>query len=411
MYVVSRFPKGTETFIARELNAVARSIDVVLATLVRPRSEPVQPEAAPWLDGLLAADRAGPRALAAAHLHWLVRRPRRLLAAWWEALWGNRSSPRMLVRAVAVVVAAAWFAREAERRRVVHVHAHWATHPALAALVIHRLCGLPYTVTGHAHDIYARTTMLCPKLRAARAVVTISEFNRRHLAQRCPEVADRITVVHCGIEPDRYAQAARARAAAEGDGMTVRLICVAALRPFKGHAVLLDAVARVVADGADVHLDVVGDGPEAGALRRRATGLGIADRVRWWGHVPSDRIPGILAEADIAVLASVVAPDGRTDGIPVALMEAMAAGLPAVASDVTGVSELVIDGVTGLLVPPGDPDALARAIGRLAADPDLRRRLGTAAREHVLAGFTVEASARRLVDLFTSGLPTAGEER
>ena len=116
-----------------------------------------------------------------AQWYWLRRRPRAYASAWWGAVRGNARSPRFLMRALAVVPLAATFARRMRAARVEHIHAHWATHPTLAAYVASRLTGIPYSFTGHAHDIYVDRTMLQEKIAGASFVVTISEFNRRLL--------------------------------------------------------------------------------------------------------------------------------------------------------------------------------------------------------------------------------------
>lgn len=374
----SRFPKLSETFVLDEMVELeARGFDVLPLALRHETPAVSHPEAPRMaLLGRAALRGCG---TAGAQLRWLRRDRSRYLSTWAGALRGNARSPRFLARAVVVVPLAARLAVVAERQGLERIHAHYATHPALAAWVINRLTGLPFTFTAHAHDIQVDRAMLAEKARAADFVVTISEHNRRLLGGWLPGV--RVEVVRCGVDPDRF-EAVPLRA--PGPPGRLRLACVGSLEPYKGHAVLLEALARI-----DPRLDVVaelaGDGPARAALERAAIGLDVAHRVRFLGPLARPDVDALLARSDAFVLPSVVTPSGKCEGLPVAIMEAMAAGLPVVASAISGVPELVRHEDTGLLVEQRDPDGLAAAIQRLAADPGLRRRLGRRGRRLVLA--------------------------
>jgi len=173
-YLVSRFPKVTETFILREMVELERNgCRIELFSLVREHQEITHPEMRELKASTYFAWPAT-RHLLLAQVFWLGRAPRRYAGAWWRAVVGNIRSPRALVRAMAVVAAAAAFARTMKMVGVEHIHAHWATHPALAALVVRHLTGIPYSLTVHAHDLYVDRTMLAEKLAEAELVVTIS---------------------------------------------------------------------------------------------------------------------------------------------------------------------------------------------------------------------------------------------
>lgn len=394
-YVVSRFPSTTETFIAREMRAMReRGVDITLFSLrdqqaVRhPESEDFEPRVPTVRDA------------SAAQFRWLRRDPFGLLGVWRDALIGNIRSPRFLARALVAVPFGCWFAEEAGRSDVEHVHAHWATHSALAAWVIHRLTGIPFSITAHAHDIFVDHSMLRRKLGEAAFVAVISEFNARYLTHRFPDaVVGKLALVRCGIDVDRYVNGRAPR----HSRAPLRALCVASLQPYKGHAVLVSALSMLAARGVDVTVTLVGDGPLADDLAAQVQREGLADRVRFAGPLDSDAIVRELHAADVFVLPSIVTRDGKMEGVPVALMEAAASRLPIVASDISGIPELVIDGVTGLLVPPGDAEALADALTRLAQSQQLRERLGDAAEAHVRAAFAASDAAETLLALFTTG--------
>jgi glycosyltransferase involved in cell wall biosynthesis len=388
-YFVSRFPTVSETFVLRELDAVAADpgIDAELHALFPPPAQDVvHPAALAWVPRLQRPTPVtGLRALA----WWLVKRPRATLSVLATVTAAYARVPRVLPRALATVALAAAHARTL---RVDHVHAHFASYPALAAWVAWRLTGTPYSFTAHAHDLFIHQAMLARKAADAAFVVAISDYNRRFLAEHAGP-GPTVHVVHCGVEPERFPFRPRE------PGTPPRLVCVATLKAQKGHAVLLRALAAL--DGA--RLDLVGDGPERAELEAEAARLGIADRVRFLGSLPEEAVGPVLDAADVFVLPSVIAPDGDMEGIPVALMEALAAGLPAVATRQSGVPELIRDGETGHLAEPGDAGSLREAIGRA-----LTTSTAAAGRDLVEREFDQRRSARRLVQLFSGGGGSSG---
>ena len=395
--MVSRFPAVTETFILDELVELrAHGVEVEVLPLFGARGGEVH-AAFRELRGRTHYHRTLSWELAAAQLHWLRRRPRALLGAWAEALRATAPSPKLLVRAPAVLLKAALLARRVEAMGVTHLHAHWATHPALASWAVRALTGIPYSFTAHAHDLYVDRAMLREKVRDAAFVVTISEFNRRLIDEVCGDDAHgKVHVVRCGVE----------LGAPGGPRRTPPVptfACVASLRPYKGHAVLLDAVALLRARGVTLRVVLVGEGPERRALEARIARHGLGDVVALRGALPHEEIPAILADASAMVLPSVTQPDGQMEGIPVALMEAMAAGVPVISTLLSGIPELVRDGEGGLLVPERDPAALAAAMERLATDPALAARLAVGARRAVERDFDRARNVARLEVLLSGG--------
>jgi len=393
-YLVSRFPKVSETFIVDEILALERrGVSVELFALVRQREAVSHPEAAPLTRRCQVASLATP-GLWLAQLTWLVRSPRALLATWARVLWGHRRSPRLFARAIAVVALASLYALRIERSGAAHVHAHWATHPALGAWVVHRLTGLSYSFTAHADDLFVQQTWLAEKARDAAFLVTISEYNRRFLRALLGDTAPRIEVVHCGV------RTAELRAPAQPADGRFRIACVARLEPKKGQAVLIEACAALVQRGIDVHCDLVGAGRDRAALAAQVAARGLGRRVVLHGAQPRERVRALVAGATAVAQPSIVTATGRQDGIPVSLMEAMALERPVVASALSGIPELVLHERSGLLIPPGDARALADALARLAGDPALRQRLGAAGRQRVQQLFDLERSADALCGLF-----------
>ena len=400
-YVMSRFPKISETFVLYEMRALEElGATIEVFPLLRGPDGPRHPEAAPYerrahyvpvLSG----------AVVAANLRALVRAPVRYLRTWWEALSGTAGSAKFFLGAIVYFPKCVVFAERMRRLGIEHVHAHFASHPALAAMIVHRLTGIGFSFTAHGSDLHVDQRMLAQKVEAASFVVAVSEYNRALILREArDDVAEKVVVIHCGADPSVFASAPerlqpRYRAGAGGG---LRIVCVASLEEVKGHRFLLEACRRLCDRGVAVSCDLVGDGPLRGAIEGHVERLGLEHVVRLHGALPRLEVRSLLLSAHAAVLASHPTRSGRREGIPVALMEAMACGLPVVASALSGIPELVDDGVTGFLVAPGDPDALAARLECLAGAPDLRARLGAAARAKVTSQFDLRVGARLLSD-------------
>jgi glycosyltransferase involved in cell wall biosynthesis len=397
LYVVSRFPAITETFVVNEWLALSGRFRMTLAALRRGREPTLQPESRRALQRVRFLDAVRPAAVGA-HVAWLARRPGAYLAALSTVLRGGLAiSPRYAVKEAVVFAQAAPLASTAVREGVAHVHAHFANHPATAAWVVHRLTGIPFSFTAHANDLFVGPALLERKAADARFAIAVSDYNHRLLRERC-SAPRRVEVVHCGVDTSRYTWRGLERR--ERD----RIVCVASLSAKKGHVHLVDAVALLAERRRDLVLELIGEGPERERILARARERGVADRVRLLGARPWEDVRAALARARAFALASVRLPSGRMEGIPVALMEAMASGAPVVATRLSGIPELVRDGVTGLLVDPQDAAGLAEAMARLLDDDALARELAANARALVERSFSLTGEAGRLGDLFAEAI-------
>jgi colanic acid/amylovoran biosynthesis glycosyltransferase len=401
-YMVSRFPHVSETFIVRELNAVAAEpgVEVILCSLFAAVDTTVHEAARAWVPRLR---RPSPLVAIRDLLAWTVRRPVRMASTVAEIARGYVGRPALLMRALATIPLAASHARELESCGVEHVHAHYATYPALAAWITQRLTGIGYSFTAHAHDIYVDRRFLGRKLADARYVVTISEYNRRLLEAEAGGRATPIHVVRCGIHPSRY----RFRPRVPAEERPVKVLCVASLQQYKGHAILMNALAQGDPRLQRIELDLVGGGRLRPALERQAARAGLSRRVRFHGSLTEDQVTAFLETAPIFVMPSTVAQDGQMDGLPVALIEALACGLVVVSTRLSGIPELVEDGVTGFLAEPGDAESLAHALCR-ALGSDASRLDHGRARALIEREYDIERNARRLVGLLGGSASLAG---
>lgn len=391
-YVMSRFPKLSETFILHEMAALAESgFEVEIFPLIRHAESVQHPEAADYVrrahyQPMMSA------AILASQLFWLKKRPTAYAKLWWDSIRGTIGVPRVAARTLAVLPQAAHNARLMQRLGIGHVHAHFANHPATAAWAVHRLTGIPYSFTAHAHDLYEDQHLLCTKVGEAAFVVAISDFNREVISRACAASAN-VSVVHCGIDPELFHPSPR------NPGDVLRVLCVGSLEAKKGQGDLVEACRLLTQSGRRVECVFVGDGPERNALHAQVKDAGLEGVVRFLGAKPREEVLDALRSADVAVLASVVLPSGKMEGIPVALMEAMACGLPVVSTRISGVPELIEDGVSGILVPERDPRALADALADIMARPDRAADMGKRGRARVERDFNLHTSALQLAEL------------
>lgn len=416
-YIVSRFPKLTETFILYEILALeAQGVRVELFPLLRARStaspsegggigrkllERIRPSAGPMTvhpeaRPLVARAHYTPfvsAAIVAANWRVFRRRPRAYLRTVATIVADNLGSLNFLLGGLAIVPKAVYIGEQMRRRGVQHVHAHFANHPATAAWVIHATTGLPYSFTGHGADLQVDQHMLRRKVRDARAVVTISEYNRAFIARHTGLDRDRVTVIHCGVDTDRFMP--RGEAAGRDSGV-LRLLCIGTFYEVKGHRYLIEACRILIDRGRTVTLDLIGEGPDEAELRALVAARRLTDSVSFAGPRTRDEIVQALDGADVLVVPSVPTESGRREGIPVVLMEAMASGVPVIASNISGIPELVEHDRSGLLVEPRDPHAIADAVDRIAQEPGLAERLSMGGRSHVAAEFDLQANASRL---------------
>lgn len=422
-YIMSRFPKLTETFVLFEMLAVEKQgAEIEVFPLLRARNSSAHPEAAGIVSKVKELLRR-PESTAVMHpeakrfvdrahfvpflnreivfdqLYFLFRRPWIYLSVLWTLIRANWGSANFLLGGLALFPKCVHFARQMQKRDVTHVHAHFANHPAAAAMIISRLTDIPYSFTGHGSDLQVDQHMLREKVQYAKQVVAISDDNRRLIESVCgAEAARRVSIIHCGVDTEVFESTPRT----EQQSDSLRIVSVGTLYEVKGHTHLIEACRMLKQLGVNFHLYLVGDGPLREDLQCQTIDADLSDYVSFLGRCTRDQIAAVLRESDVLVAPSIPAADGRREGIPVVLMEAMASGLPVVASRISGIPELVTDEINGLLVPAADPIALANAMSQLAHDPVMRSRLGRNARATVEGEFDLHKNARRLMEIFSA---------
>ena len=387
-YVLKRYPRYSETFVVNEILAhEAAGLEVEIFAL-RPPSDT-------HFQDIISRVRAPVTYLSASGIK---------AADFWTALGGAAVSSPGLWTALGEagsedardVYQAALLAREARLKGITHLHAHFATASTTVARLAAKFARIPYTFTAHAKDIFHES--VCPedfrrKLEDAAGVVTVSDYNLRYLRENYGPAAERMRRVYNGLDLQRFTYKAPLHRPS-------RIVAVGRLVEKKGFADLIGACATLAASGWRFTCEIVGSGELEADLRGRIEQSGAGGIVRLIGPRPQAEVVRLVQEAGAFVAPCVLGEDGNRDGLPTALLEAMALGTPVVSTDVTGIPEVLRDGETGLLVPQRNPAALAGVISRLTRDSTLRIRLADRARRLIETDFNVHANAAHLREIF-----------
>jgi colanic acid/amylovoran biosynthesis glycosyltransferase len=394
-YILLWFPEPSQTFVLNEVNTLAKlGLDLRVYTLYGPRPPDrvagMASVAVPLRRLGLAAAGSLLKDLAQIRSRWgagaakfvagVIARRWRSLETAGEALWA--------------ALAGVYLARLFVAQGITHIHAPWADGPATAAWVASRLTGIPFSFSARAGDIYPADGALAEKLQAATFVRINNRANLSYLAGVAAGEADKIHLIYNGI------------------GIKNGLLAPAPMKPplqimalgrfvrTKGFDVLLHAAQILASKGVDFQLTLAGSGPRGVLWKSLAFKLGLGSRVSFPGFIPYNQVSSLLAGADIFVMPCVVHSSSDRDGIPNVIMEALVHRLPVVASDVAGISEVIRDRETGLLVPQQDATVLASTIETLAADRQAALAMAERGRELVLKNFDTDENHRKLLALF-----------
>ena len=392
-YFVNQYPRVSHSFIRREILALEDlGVTIRRYALKCPVEELVDPADRAEFDRTHHVFRQPAWRIAAWSARSLTARPiassQALLLAVRTGWRSDRGVPRHVAYWVEALVVAAWCRRD----RIAHVHAHFGTNSAMVAMLANVVSGIPFSFTVHGPDEFDKPEFLAlaEKIRRCAFVVGISSYGRSQLL-RWADTADwdKVKVVHCGID-----EAFRDRAITPPPD-TPRLVCVGRLCREKGQLLLIEAARRLRQHGEAVEIVLAGDGPLRNEIDALIQDLGLEDQVRVTGWISSDRVRRELEQARALVLPSFA------EGLPVVIMEAMAAARPVVTTRITGIPELVVPGETGWLVTAADLDALVDALSEVLSAPvEQLADMGRKSRERVLSRHDVLVEAQKLKNHF-----------
>lgn len=420
-YIMKGFPRLSETFIAHEIHlletmglrlrlySVKAGEHERVHEVVRRIQAPIDylPETTSLsATSLIRWLRENLPHFARAHRALLRRAPlryARTLAAALGMCWRYRAgalSPPRKVFIKEFLQAGAIAARILEQGDIAHLHGHFCHGATTITWFVSRLTGLPFSFTAHAKDLYQADLnpgdLLRRKISAARFVTTCTGTNHGYLASRFPGLRSVHTVYH-GLDTNYFAPAGRA----PETGQPPLILSVGRLVEKKGFIQLVEACDLLHARGVAFRCAIIGErGDQSALIARRIQELGLTGVITVHGPRTQEQLRGAYAQATLFALPCLITEDGDRDGIPNVMAEAMAMGLPVVSTPISGIPELLTDGVEGILVPSRDSTALATALERLLTDPALRARMAQAARARICACFDSRRTTTRLRDLF-----------
>ncbi|MFO7974400.1 MAG: glycosyltransferase family 4 protein [Candidatus Hydrogenedentota bacterium] len=402
-YLAPELGALTSTFIYREVQALQkRGISIRLFSTTRPDEGQVSHEARSIIDETTYLYDARLLTILAGALNCLAHHPLRFCRAFvlliHDILMSQTPSPYDRIKMLWHFLTGCRLATFLEHRHIQHVHAHFAHVPAAMAMYAGGLAGIPFSFTAHANDLFERGTALKEKVGRSAFAVAISDYNRRFLIN-IGGSAGRIHVVHCGLDVTKY----KFRPAPPANTPPL-VFSVGRFVEKKGFAILLEALSFLKQGGTAFHCVIAGTGPLYEEIDTKAQSSGLLECVDLPGAMPQERVKEIMGTADVFVLPCVVAESGDRDGIPVALMEAMALGIPVVSTDISGIPELIVNDENGLLVAPQDPLALSQALTHLLQDPAYGETLAKHARRTIEERFNLEIIAANLESLFRESI-------
>ena len=394
-YLVSHYPAVSHTFIFNEIAQLRKGgFDISIAS-VNNCDRPVSllPETEKAEQAITFYVKASGITMAFRAVIWsMVRYPRRVLRGLLFAI-GLGGSPKRFLYFIEALIIGIWMSG----KKLDHLHVHFGMAAATVGMMVAKIFPFTYSLTIHGPEEFYDVSKfyVSEKIEAAEFLCCIGSFARSQLMKLSPSSQwHKFHVVPLGVDPERFAPPRKQSAATARKERTVEILCVGRLVPAKGQHILVSAVKRLIEDNLPVRLRLVGDGPERRSLEARIAKEGLTDHVILEGAMNQDRIYGYLQNADVFALASFA------EGIPVALMEAMAMEIPCVSTMVAGIPELIRDEIDGLLVPPSDEVQLAEALRRLIEQPEVRRRLGKAGRSRVIERYELETNVKALAEVY-----------
>jgi len=395
-YILLWFPKPSETFIFREVvNLWKQGLSLQVYTLYGRSKQDLSPEMVEVVPRVVNLGTTAVWGFPRDFRYWWRRRPA-------VCGWLLRTIPGRRWRSLEVGAENLWafwcgftLARRFAAAGIEHIHAPWGNGPATAAWVASRLADIPFSFTGRAIDVSPPDGALREKIADAVLVRAESRDKLNYLRSLAPEAADKMVLTYNGVPLETQSEAPVAMVP------PYRFLAVGRFARFKGFEVLIRA-ARILAEGGiDFHLTLAGSGWRGIYLKLLSRALGIASRVSFPGFVTHDKVSELFSQADVFVMPSIVHPTGESDGLPTVILEALMHRLPVVASEVAGIGEVIRDGRTGRLVPPGDPEALAAAIADMINDRAAALAMAVQGRAVVQEVFDPQRCHRLVRDLFT----------
>ncbi len=391
-YLLRMYPRFSQTFVVNEICELERQGAEINIISLRLPNEGMFHESICRVKGrayYVPMTSNGQSASIAKRQWRLFRRsPRNYFQAYNITRTDDQSQKYDLARAAHVL-------RWVKQHKINHVHVHFGTNEATVALLANTLGRLPYSLTLHAFDIFRDNVdrpLLAKKINASRFTITVSEYNRRFMVEHLPGVdPDKIRINYNGIALHRFKPTTKAPA-------PLTIFGLGRLKEKKGFIHLVRAVALLHRKGIAAKCRIAGDGEEKKSLQKEIARYDLTDHIELIGEVGEERVRELMGTSTCFALPCVAAKDGNVDALPTVLLEAQASGCPVVSTRLSGIPEIIEDQVSGLLVEPGDDEALANAMGRILSSSELAAALAVGGRERAEDRFDVRRNVAIMHD-------------
>lgn len=403
LYVVSVFPSTSATFVLNEMLMLKKSgFEIEIASLRKPKKEVLHSGAALFCKKVIYVphvkqDVKDVFKLIGINLKYFLFHPLKYMIGLTNVL---RVEP---VKSIYDFIRAVYISDKIKKLNVNHIHAQFAHNPTAVAYFINLLTNKQYSFTCHAVDIFVNKNFKFfeEKLKRAKFAVTISNYNIEYIKNRLKEktLINKLNLVRCGIDYNEFKPLKN-----KPENTIPQILSVGRLVEKKGFQYLIEALNVLANRGLSFKCDIIGDGPLFGKINKQIKQYNLQGKVNLSGAVDSEKVKEYLSKADLFVLPCIKTSNGDMDGIPVALMEAMAFEVPVISTNISGIPELIINGYNGVIVEEKNHVELADAIQSLLLNKDLREKYGKNGRIHIINEFDLYANVNRLISLFNNDI-------
>lgn len=395
-YVVSMFPCWSETFILNEIiDHFNNGVDLNIFSLKKFNEKIIHTEANPFIPRTHYPLHPLNPLLWLLHLLLALKQPQPYFMVLSTLLKLKGASIAVKTKAIIVFLLSPPFIEKTAKEHPEHLHAHFATYPAILAWILSTFNKIPFSVTAHAHDIYANQDLLPIIYEHSTNIFAISMFNKNFILNKMGDRhADKIQVIHCGINLERFPFEKDRPALA--DNNPINILSIGRLSGIKGFPFLLNALKLLKDDGIKFTCRIIGDGPLKDQLINQAEQLGISKQVFFLGSKKTEEIPDYLKSADVFILACANDKIEGHDGIPLVFMEAMAYGVPVIGTHLSGIPELIRHEQTGLCASPENPVSIKDNLLYFVKHPAEIEKMRLAARKLIETEFSINSVGKQL---------------
>lgn len=392
-YITTDFPVLSHTFISREINGLEQlGVEVKHLSIHTPDPAEISAEDAHFKDKVFYIFPLDKMAFMKAHFEYLFKMPGKYFYWMYYAVSRPNTKFADRIRCFYHFAEAVYLCKEVKRQGIQHIHAHFFSGTATIAMLVSKLIGTTYSITAHGSALLVDRVLIKEKLEHAKFVISISQYNKNFMLKVDPDCDNKVFVVHCGLNPDKFLPAP------PNKNPVFTLLAIGRMVWEKAYEYLIETCRILRDEGIEFRCLLIGDGPERDKLEKLIEQYDLWQNIELLGVVLQERIQDYYNQADAFILTSV------SEGIPVVIMEAMSKQLPVVASDITGIPELVEESVSGYLVPPKSPQAYADAVKKLIQNPEQCVAMGKKGRQKIQAEFAIDKNIQQLYDIYQAQL-------